>query len=263
MWHEVAGKGGVTLREYGEGRAVYIFPGMEGSGESCLQLVVPVIERIHGDGTALRPVLVDYAQENHRTIDDLIGTIHDLICATSASEACIFWGQSFGNLLAAGVARRGGIEIRKVIMVSAFTRLPPLRARAGATVMALTPAPVYRATIKPLGRYLFGPVGDQPDHPFFDALRRGDPAAAARRTGWLRRREFSSLFIDISAPTKVWLGQEDRLVDLSEQRAFFKALATGHTGYELAMIRGSGHVVLPTTAVQRLRSDMLTWIAHH
>ena len=69
---------GVTLRECGKGKAVFVFPGMEGSGESCLHLAEPVINQARAGGTPYRLVLVDYAREEHDTLSDLIGTINQL-----------------------------------------------------------------------------------------------------------------------------------------------------------------------------------------
>jgi hypothetical protein len=38
QWRVVATNAGIALREHGEGTPVIVFPGMEGSGESCLHL---------------------------------------------------------------------------------------------------------------------------------------------------------------------------------------------------------------------------------
>ncbi len=251
---------GVTLRECGEGEAVFVFPGMEGSGESCLHLAEPVINQARLVGTSHRLMLVDYAREEHATLGDLIETINQLIQSETNDESCVFWAQSFGNLLATGVANLGKTNVRKFLFVSPFTKLPVLKTYLGSLGMHVTPTYVHRATIEPIGRYIFGPTGDQKHHPFFSALRRSTPAVVGRRTGWLRSRQFSAFYESISAPAKVWLGKRDRLVDLAEQRSFFTTLLQDKENYRLSMIEGSGHVVLPSPSVQRLRQDLLAWL---
>jgi hypothetical protein len=42
-WDVVGQAGGVTLRSWGAGTPLFVFPGMEGSGESCLDLVASVV----------------------------------------------------------------------------------------------------------------------------------------------------------------------------------------------------------------------------
>jgi hypothetical protein len=88
------------------GSPVVFFPGMEGSGESCMHLVVPTLERLAARGAGHRLVLVDYADEQHTSFDALSDTIAALLAETPTAWAdTTFWGQSFGNLMAVSVAR--------------------------------------------------------------------------------------------------------------------------------------------------------------
>ena len=244
-------RNGVTLRTAGEGTPVFVVPGMEGTGESCLHLAHPVVTA----SDAHRFVLVDYGAEVHDTIDGLLDTIAALI-RDATDDRCVLWGQSFGNLLAAAVAERSSLPVERMLLVSPFTRLPNWRVALGVTALSLTPPPLYRATAKLGGRYLFGPAGDQPNHPFFDSLQRTPPRDVARRLNWLRRRSFADAFSTSSAPTHVWLGAEDRLVDLDEQTAFFSDLAAQQSDVHLTMIPYSGHVVLPSAAVASTRKQL-------
>ena len=242
---------GVTLRTAGQGTPVFVVPGMEGTGESCFHLAHPVLR----DLDTYQFVLVDYGAEVHDSFDALVDTLITLI-GGAAGDHCVFWGQSFGNLLAAAVAEGSNLPVEQLLLVSPFTRLPNWKVALGVTVLSLTPPPLYRATARLGGRYLFGPAGDQPDHPFFDSLRRSPPRDVARRTNWLRKRSFASVFSGLSAPTRVWLGAEDRLVDLDAQKAYFSGLAGRRDHVELTMIPESGHVVLPSTAVASTREQL-------
>ncbi len=250
----------MTLREHGDGETIFVFPGMEGSGESCLHLVAPVIERASSAGQRYRLVLVDYAEEEHARFEDLVTTMQVLVRDAARGEACIFWGQSFGNLLATGVPEQGGVAAQKFVLVSPFTALPPWRTHIGVISMYFTPTFLYRWTIGLVGKFTFGPVGDQGDHPFFDALRKGTPKGLRRRTGWLRSRTFEGRFNATPAPTKAWLGKRDRLVNLDEQRDFFGGLAESRSDYFLSMADGCGHVFLPSDDVRAVREQLLEWL---
>lgn len=244
---ELRSRNGVTLRQQGKGTPVFVFPGMEGSGESCLHLVVPVVSG-HNEYSI---VLVDYSQEQHHTFEALIETIHGLISEMAGNGSCLFWAQSFGNLLATSVAAKGGISVERFILVSPFTELPPWKIMMGVLPLYITPNVIYQATIKPLGQYVFGPAGDQADHIFFDALKRSTVPTVRRRTNWLSGRNFQDTFTAISVPAHVCLGERDRLVNLPEQRAFFEHLEVRNPLFKVTIIPGSGHVVLPSKVVEK------------
>lgn len=258
-WQTLANRRGVTLRVNGEGPPLLVFPGMEGSGESCLHLAAPVTEEAAARGKPHRLILVDYAAEKHATLADLCHTITEAVEESVGGEAVI-WGQSFGNLLAATVAQEARLQVNKLVLVSPFTGLPPLRTRLGVLVLQFTPTLLYRQTTKPAGRFLFGPAGDQPNHPFFDALQRGRPQVIARRTNWLQGHTFEDRFRNLRAPARVWLGAEDRLVDLDNQKDFFSGLTQDRTNYHLSVIEGAGHVVLDTDTTRQVRRKLLDWL---
>lgn len=259
-WSTLGEAGGVTLRATGEGESVFVFPGMEGSGESCLHLAAPVLEEASARGMPHRLVLVDYGGEAHDSLEDLFATMADLVAAAAGGEPCTFWAQSFGNILAARVSRDPRLQVRRFVLVSPFTRLSPVRAHLGALAMGATPGFAYRATIKPIGRLLFGPPGDRPEHPFFDALQAAPGPVFGNRTGWLRSRDFASDFEAITAPAKVWLGERDRLVELERQKEFFAGLARTRPNYHFETLSGPGHVVLDSAHARRARESLLRWI---
>lgn len=258
-WQTLEHRRGVTLRTSGAGRPLFIFAGMEGSGESCLHLVLSAADASAVRGQTHQLFLLDYAAEQHDTFEALCDTLADLIDATEVREA-VFWAQSFGNLLALSAAQQVGLEVTRMVLVSPFTRLPALRTRFGALVLQLTPRLLYRQTAGPVGHYLFGPAGDRPDHPFFTALKDSAPSAFARRTRWLQDRDFSDLFRRLAAPARLWLGAQDRLIDLDEQLAFFSELARRRPHLDVHTLPGAGHVVLDSTATRRARDEMRDWL---
>lgn len=250
----IASRNGVTLRTRGEGKPVFVIPGMEGSGESCLHLAVPVLDAAPDH----RLVLVDYGNEKHPTLEALAETVSALVAEVAGAAPCRVWAQSFGNLLA--VALAGQVAVERWAFVSPFTELPAWKAHGGTLSLAVTPSFLYRATIRPMGKYLFGPPGDADDHPFFDALYRAPVPTVRRRTSWLRGRDAQAAFEAVPGEVHVWLGALDRLVDLDDQRRRFAALAASRPHWHLSMIEGSGHVVLPTSAVETARREVASWI---
>jgi pimeloyl-ACP methyl ester carboxylesterase len=263
-WAELARLRGVRLRARGDGPPVVVFPGLEGSGESCLHLVLPVA--VPADGAPRgRVILVDYAAERHRLLGELVSTVGELLDGVlEAGQPATFWGQSFGNLLAALVAQRRGVPLRRTILVSPFTGLPQARVAAGRAVLALAGfplagRPLYRAVTPAAGRLVFGPAPGGSGGSFFGAMAAAVPSDFSRRVGWLAGTDFAGAFLALPGPLGVWLGERDRLVDLPRQLAFFGALSRG-PGSQLLVIGGSGHVVLPPDSVRYARATIADWL---
>jgi fermentation-respiration switch protein FrsA (DUF1100 family) len=251
-WVELGRKDGVTLRATGSGPALVLFPGMEGSGESCVHLAEPVALPGH------RLVLVDYASEKHRFLGALTGTIAALIAAHVDTSDLAWWGQSFGNILLGAVQQMVGSPAKATILVSPFTSLPMAPLRIVRPLIAVTPRPLYATTSPLISRYLFGPAPSGAGKPFFDALQRMTPLDLRRRTGWLAHADLAGAFLPLAGPLGVWFGEEDRLVDRSRQFAFFTAL-TRRNG-KVSVLDGCGHVVLPPNAVTTAREEIADWL---
>jgi pimeloyl-ACP methyl ester carboxylesterase len=255
----IAARRGVVLRARGVGVPVIVFPGMEGSGESCLHLVLPVLEALGGAGS-YRLVLVDYGEEQHGSLDGLAETVAELLAATLGPEPpAVFWGQSFGNLLAVRVASLGTVDVARYVLVSPFSGLPRAKAWLGTRVLQRSPVWLYRATAKPFGRWQFGPTGGQRHHPFFTALQRSSPRLLSRRISWLDGRRYTRDFEELDRPSGFWLGRRDRLVDLRAEKRLFHALAQ-RPGNSLSLLAGSGHVVLPPAAVATIQRQVTDWL---
>jgi pimeloyl-ACP methyl ester carboxylesterase len=259
-WADLARRRGVRLRARGAGPPVVVFPGLEGSGESCLHLVLPVAAP-GGGAPHGRVILVDYAAERHRVLGELVSTVSELLGEVlSTGQAVTIWGQSFGNLLGALVAQRGGLPVRRSVLVSPFTGLPQARVAAGRAALTLAWRPLYRATTPAVGRCVFGPAPRGTGGPFFRAIAAAAPGDMGRRAGWLADADFASAFLTLPGRLGVWLGERDRLVDLPRQLAFFGALTRG-PGSQLQVIGGSGHVVLPPVSVRYARETIADWLA--
>jgi pimeloyl-ACP methyl ester carboxylesterase len=245
---------GVSIRSSGAGQPLVVFPGMEGSGESCLQVIAKVSQVVRDASCPVTLVLVDYAAENHDSFDALAGTILKLLERNMGDTPLFIWGQSFGNLLAIRAAKSKILNVTQLFLVSAFDSLPSLTISTENFAGKWTPALIYRQTIKPVGRYIFGPCGNQRDHPFFDALQRAPGMVFARRTNWLHNRSFRDEFMSISQPANIWLGAKDRLIDLDRQCEFFGKVSQ-RSRYTLRMLPDCGHVVLPSDSVERLGEE--------
>lgn len=259
-WSPGLARDGVVLRELGEGKSLFLFDGMNGGGEASLELVLPVLDRLKQAGRPHRLILFDYKAEQHRTLDDLVETARQLVVERAGGQPCVFWAQSFGNLIATAPRLASSVPVERFVLVSSFTGLSQLKVALSLFSLALTPAWLYRATIRPLGRFVFGPPGDQPKHPFFDALAAGTPQTARRRTSWLRGRDFSSQFRSTPAPTKVWLGDRDRLIRLQAEKERFAAIARERSSFELQIMEGCGHLVLDSATFPPVWNEIFEWL---
>lgn len=249
---------GVRLLAAGSGPTVVVFPGMEGSGESCLRLAADVVLTGPGEG---RLVLVDYAQERHRFFGALVDTIADLFERHLDRSPLAWWGQSFGNLLLAGVQPRVAAIVRGTVLVSPFTGLPAGRLRVALAMLSVTPQALYTATAAAGARAVFGPAPRGTGAEFFSALARMRVADVRRRAGWLLAGDLAGLFLSLPGPLGVWFGDDDRLVDRQRQLAFFTALTRGPAARgRVDVLHGCGHVLLPEPAVQVAAQGITDWL---
>lgn len=253
---ELIGRGpGICLLARGAGEPVLLLPGMEGDGSSCVDVATAVQEKL-ASTHPLRLVLVDYSRERHATLAALQTAVLDAMGTVPSLGAPVVWGQSFGCLLAAGVAK--AIDARGVVFVSPFTRLPRSR-MAAASTLRFTPRPLYRLTNGPVSRWVFGPVGSARNHEFFRSLSASDPRDVARRTAWLGDGDLSELFKGQKSPRCAWFGTYDRLIDLRSQVSEFSWILSPEAF--IRMIPGSGHVVLPDSAVEFLSDGVAAWLS--
>ena len=236
---------GVRLVPYGATSPLpplVAIPGLDGSAGS----VAPLVERL----AAMRRVLLaDYTAESNPTLDELGDEIARQV-ATEVNGTFDVLGQSIGSVLAARLAVRPDLRVRRVVVISTFTRLRWRALAASNRVLGLTPRWLYARTAGPLMGIVCGPVGSGRDHPFFDAVRVSDPADAVKRTGWEIGRDFAVELSALAAscrPTLVLMGAADRFVpDARREVAKLRALFGPST---VDVLDGSGHVVLPDHAV--------------
>ena len=87
--NEIDWMNGVAIRSAGAGCPLVIFPGMEGSGESCLQVVAGVLHILKDSSCSVRLVLVDYSAEDHGTFDALINTVLELLRRTMEERSVL------------------------------------------------------------------------------------------------------------------------------------------------------------------------------
>jgi hypothetical protein len=259
-WRTIGERNGVELRESGQGVPLVFIPGMTGGGQATLELCVQVAEQAATAGSPLRLLLVDYTREDHATFDALRDTIEQLVRPVLGLERCILWSESLGCLAAPPPRFDVVFNVKKRVMISAFGGVPQWPLRLGLVSMAISPPPLYRWIMGPIGRWMFGPCGDRPGHVFFDAVARTPPRIARRRSAWLKGRTFYDLFEATSVPTKLWLGSTDRLVDIRRERVFFTRLAAEVPGFELSVVDGGGHVVTDTTLLAHMLAEVTPWV---
>ncbi len=254
-WDLLAERDGVRLLARGSGEELVVVPGLEGDGSSCLHLVEPVRAAL-ASKRPVRLVLVDYSAEQHQSLAALETTVVALV-GEVLDQPAVVWGQSFGCLLAAALAR--ATSPGQLVLVSPFTRLPASRDVA-ASLLPRIPRPLYRATAAPTGRWVFGPMSRHEGAAFLASLRDADPDDVARRAGWVRGRDLREHFAAVTGgQCAVWFGVRDRLIDLRGQLEVFAELLDG--GRTPGLVPHAGHVVLPVAAVAFLQARLTAWLA--
>jgi hypothetical protein len=230
---------GINLLKFGKGPALVVFPGMEGSGESCLQVVAAALNLCPRKYSV---VLVDYSSEQHNSLNELQTALKGLLSGLLEPPLRV-WCQSFGNVLFAGLIAEA-LRPDSSVLVSPFTGLDAWKVRSS-IISSKLPEPVQRVAAVPIMRYIFGPAGDQPDHPFFAAVSNMSRASFARRTSWLAGQDFRDRFRGPIKAAKIWFGSEDHLIRRQMEMQFFSSLEEA----TVRVLDGAGHVLLPTAVV--------------
>lgn len=216
-------------------------PGIDGSIGSIAPIVQCLARRRH-------VIVADYTAEQNPTLDALAAEIVGAI-RTEVAGPLDLLGQSIGTIMAARLAALYSLPVRKVVLIGTFTRARWRALRLSNQMLALTPRWLYRLTAVPLMALVCGPVGDGWRHPFFAAVRRSDPSAAARRTAWQIERDFSADLRRVEQPTLILMGAQDRFVPhIKRELRRLRQLGAGRPVQVVAIPR-AGHVLLPSRAV--------------
>jgi pimeloyl-ACP methyl ester carboxylesterase len=228
---------------------VVVIPGIDGQRGS----VAPIIDRL---GKERRVLLVDYAAEVESDLDSLAEAIADLL-----PDECDVVGQSIGTWLAAEVAQRQRKKVRRVALMSTFTRTRTVSLWLSALITRLSPRKIYRATTPRLMAVACGPVGDGGKHPFLTGVSNSDQEGVARRTKWQIGRDFAPQLGGIPQPTLVLLGAADRFVPRRKRE--FGRIRSQFTGFDdrVVVIPDAGHVFLPSAAIDRAATEIESFLS--
>jgi pimeloyl-ACP methyl ester carboxylesterase len=228
---------------------VVVIPGIDGQRGS----VAPIIDRL---GKERRVLLVDYAAEVESDLDSLAEAIADLL-----PDECDVVGQSIGTWLAAEVAQRQRKKVRRVALMSTFTRTRTVSLWLSALITRLSPRKIYCATTPRLMAVACGPVGDGGKHPFLTGVANSDQEGVARRTKWQIGRDFAPRLGGIPQPTLVLLGAADRFVPRRKRE--FGRIRSQFTGFDdrVVVIPDAGHVFLPSAAIDRAVTEIENFLS--
>jgi pimeloyl-ACP methyl ester carboxylesterase len=235
----------ITLEHIGTGNGqppLYAVPGLDGAIGSFQ----PIVERL---ATTREVVVVDFSRETNATLDALSGEIARAIAAEGPATLDVL-GQSIGTILAAQVACRYGLPVRRVVLVSTFTILRWKLLRIVALLTRLSPGFVYRLTAGLTVTLSCGPVGDGRAHPIFASARNAEKGGVARRTQWEVGRDFAADLGPVRSPLLILMGAQDRFVpDAKREIRKLHALFADHPAATVDVVPRAGHVFLPSTAI--------------
>jgi pimeloyl-ACP methyl ester carboxylesterase len=221
---------------------LFAIPGLDGSIGS----VEPIVKQLARQREVL---VVDFSGETQPTLEALAAEIADTIRAEGRSAIDVL-GQSIGTILAAQVASRHNLPVRKVVLTCTFTILRWNVLRWVVSLSKITPTWLYRLTSWPSVAISCGPVGDGGRHPCFAGAREADKRVVAKRTAWQIDRDFSADLVRVQAPLLILMGDSDRFVpnaprEIAKLRTMFAQRPTARVD----VIPGAGHIFLPSAAI--------------
>ncbi len=222
---------------------LYAVPGLDGS----IGTVEPVVKLL---APRREVIVVDFSAETNPTLEALAAEIAGQIRAEGRPALDIL-GQSIGTIIATQVATRHSLPVRKVVLTCTFTVCRGQLLRLVVLLSKITPAWLYRATAPLTIAVSCGPVGDGRQHPAFEAARRADQTAAARRTAWQIDRDFAVDLARIQSPLLILMGDHDRFVpnaprEIAKLRQLFAPQPTAH----IEVVPDAGHIFLPSAAIR-------------
>ncbi|MDD4975223.1 MAG: alpha/beta hydrolase [Bacteriovorax sp.] len=256
QWKIIASEQGVQLLVCGDGPLLILIPGMEGSGESCIELAEWLIEESVRSGIGLQIILVDYKKEVSNSLDALT-TLLEKILQQHLKGPVIIWSQSFGNVIATRILSRKNIKINKHLLMSPFVKIPKIKLFFGMIIMRWTPRAWYRRFTPGISRWFFGPMPKV--HPFLDVLACEDPKNYCRRISWLFNISLSEQFSYSTFPRAVWIGKDDKLINPIAQINFFKT-NQGDAAMEIKVLKNTGHMLFPEIIGKEYCLQLLTWL---
>jgi pimeloyl-ACP methyl ester carboxylesterase len=234
----------IQLKRYGRPTAeppLFAIPGLDGSAGS----VEPVVSRL---AEKREVVVVDFSGENNATLEALVEEIGGAVEAAGAGRFDLM-GQSIGTILAARLAARPELEVRRVVLTCTFSRARWGLLKWVVRLTRLSPRWLYRLTSPLTIALSCGPVGDGGKHPAFAASRDSDPKAVARRTAWQIGKDFGPELAAIPAPLLILMGERDRFVpDAAEEIIKLRRLLAKRPA-RVESIANAGHIFLPSAAI--------------
>jgi pimeloyl-ACP methyl ester carboxylesterase len=228
---------------------IVAIPGIDGQPGS----VGPIVKQL---AQHRRVLLVDYSRELTASPGDLAGAIADLI-----PDRCDLVGQSIGTWIAAEVAVRRRSAVRRVVLISPFTRVRNITLRGSALGTRLMPRWLYRTTTPTMMAMACGPVGDGRDHPFLDGVANSDQAGVARRTRWQVNQDVTGLFRSIEQPTALVLGGSDRFVPRRDREWKHLTEIFSRSEDRVEILDDAGHVFLPSESVDQATRIIVDFLA--
>lgn len=254
-WNRTHSKNNILLQELGsEGKTIVVIPGLEGSGESCRDLLEWMYTERQTRGIATKIILVDYKNEEHKEFNELVASINSLLLEKVHGEV-LLWSQSFGNLIAASLASMGNLKISRHALLSPFTGISLALTMMAVSFLKLAPRGLYKSLSNLFGSFLFGPVGMLRNHDFFSIISEENPSYYQRRLSWLRELDGEELFRGLSAPVSIWIGLKDRLISPKYQLTVFQSLQ-----FQLNELQEVGHMLFPSILKDHEKEGFLAWI---
>jgi 3-oxoadipate enol-lactonase len=229
-----------------------LVPGIDGTGK----LFYRQIPSLEGQFSVTTVSLRDDA----RTMDDLVGHLHDEVTRVAGNGRVTLLGESFGGALTLSYAVAHPERIERLVILNSFAHFgSQARLWLGYHLLRATPWGMMRILRQLNAGRMHSPHTDREEiRRFHDLMRSATREGYLSRLRILRKYDIRKHLPTIAVPVLYLASDRDTLVPSVEQALLMSALTPGAT---MRVLEGHGHscLIAPDMDLSSILGD---WLGH-
>jgi 3-oxoadipate enol-lactonase len=234
-----------------EQERLVLIPGIDGTGKLFYRQIPGLAKRFAVTTTTLR--------DDARSMDDLVGDLHDEITRAAGGGRVTLLGESFGGALTLSYAVAHPERVERLIILNSFAHFgSQARLWLGYHLLRATPWGMMRLVRQLNARRMHSPQTEREEiRRFHDLMRSATREGYLSRMRILREYDIRDRLPSIAAPVLYLAADRDTLVPSVEQARLMSELTPAAT---MRILEGHGHSCLIAPDMD-LASIVDEWLA--